>query len=132
MNVQARSAYTEPNPHDPRQHARERCAKARRVVSGSRLQSLSGSRRERLTAPVHLIAAHLHLLFRWADVANLAKALALALDGKQFDAGNRMPLTPFPDDEAKIAEEQVSLDQVRQFVGLDADALSTQNTEPSK
>jgi hypothetical protein len=82
-----------------------------------------------ITAPVHLIAAHLHLLFRWADVA---KALALALDGKQFDAGNRMPLTPFPDDEAKIAEEQVSLDQVRQFVGLDADARSAQNTEPSK
>ena len=74
---------------------------------------------ELVTAPVHLVAAHLQFLFRWADVGNLAKALALALDGKQYDLGARMPLTPFLDDEAKIAEEQVSLEQVRQFVGLE-------------
>jgi hypothetical protein len=72
-----------------------------------------------VTAPVHLIAGHLQFLFRWADVANLAKALALALDGKQFDLGARMPLTPFLDDEVEIAKEQVSLEQVRQFVGLE-------------
>ena len=36
-------------PHDPRQHARQRRANARRVVSRSRLQSPSGSRRERLS-----------------------------------------------------------------------------------
>jgi len=35
--------------HAPRQHARERRANARRVVTRSRLQSLSGSRRERLS-----------------------------------------------------------------------------------
>jgi hypothetical protein len=44
-------AHAEPLPsrgNDPRQHARERRANARRLVSGSRLQSLSGPRRERL------------------------------------------------------------------------------------
>jgi hypothetical protein len=72
-----------------------------------------------VSAPVHLIAMHLQLLFRWADVGNLARALALALEGKPFDAGARMPLTPFLDDEKVITEEQVSLEQVRQFVGLE-------------
>ena len=84
-----------------------------------------------VTAPVLLIASHLHLLFRWADVSNLAKALALALDGKQFDVGNRMPLTPFLDEEANIAKEQASLAQVRQFVGLDGNAHSAQDLSKS-
>jgi hypothetical protein len=41
-------ANATPNRHDPRQRAHQRRLHARRVVSRSRLQSLSGSRRERL------------------------------------------------------------------------------------
>jgi hypothetical protein len=71
-----------------------------------------------VTIPVNLAAAQMHLFYRWADVAALAKALALSLDGKPLDLPKRMPLTPFADQEAEIAKEQVSLEQVRQFVGL--------------
>jgi len=84
-------------------------------------------------APVGLVAGHLHLLFRWADVANLAKALALALDGKPYDVGTRMPVTPFLDEQAIIEKERVSLEQVRQFVGideLDADTVRVEITKP--
>jgi hypothetical protein len=47
----------------------------------------------------------MQVLFRWIDVAALAKALAVAMDGKP------------------VVKEQVSLEQVRQFVGLDSQVI---------
>lgn len=68
--------------------------------------------------PAHLIAHQLHLLFRWMDIGSLAIALVQALDGKPLVLPTRMPLSPFVDQENQIAKEQVTLDQVRQYVGL--------------
>jgi hypothetical protein len=73
-----------------------------------------------VSVPVHLVAGQMQVLFRWIDVASLAKALAVALDGKPLVDPARMPLPPFGDQEAAVAKEQVSLEQVRQFVGLDS------------
>ncbi|UGY25453.1 DUF4062 domain-containing protein [Bradyrhizobium septentrionale] len=52
-----------------------------------------------VTVPTHLVAGVLHILFRWADVAALAKALAQALDGKSLTVPQRMPITPEADRE---------------------------------
>ncbi|MGY0571684.1 DUF4062 domain-containing protein [Bradyrhizobium sp. RDM12] len=73
-----------------------------------------------VTVPTHLVAGALHTLFRWADVAALAKALAQVLDGKSLVTPQRMPLTPFRDQEEELKREQVSLDHVRAFVGLES------------
>ncbi|MCS3925296.1 hypothetical protein M2175_000327 [Bradyrhizobium elkanii] len=72
-----------------------------------------------VTVPTELAAGHLNMLFRWSDVANLAKALALHMDGRPLVLQKRMPITPFLDQSAKIEAEQPSLDQIRQFVGID-------------
>ncbi|MEH2626073.1 hypothetical protein V1292_004128 [Bradyrhizobium sp. AZCC 1719] len=73
-----------------------------------------------VTVPTHLVAGVLHMLFRWADVAALAKALAQVLDGKPSAALQRMPLTPFREQEEELKREQVSLEQIRTFVGLES------------
>jgi hypothetical protein len=83
-----------------------------------------------VTVPTHLIAGQLHILFRWADVAALAKALALALDGKPLVMPQRMPLTPFPDQEAELKKEQISLEQVREFVGLESGGPLPEKASP--
>jgi hypothetical protein len=80
-----------------------------------------------VTVSTPLIAGLLHLLFRWADVAALAKALAQVLDGKTLVAPQRMPLTPFREQEDELKREQVSLEQVRAFVGLDLEGESSQD-----
>lgn len=74
-----------------------------------------------VSVPIHLVAGQLQVFFRWADIAAIAKVLALALDGKPLTVPLRMPLTPFLDQEEEIAKEQVSLEQVRQFVELEAE-----------
>lgn len=71
-----------------------------------------------VTVPTHLVAGVLHILFRWADIATLAKALAQALDGKPLVAPQRMPITPFREQEEELKREQASLEQIRTFVGL--------------
>jgi hypothetical protein len=68
--------------------------------------------------PVELVAAHLNMLFRWADIAGLAKALALNMEGEPLVPPQRMPISPFLDQSAQLVAEQVSLDQIRHFVGL--------------
>src|ERR1700676_4335193 len=71
-----------------------------------------------VTVPSELAAGHLNMLFRWADAASLAKALALNMEGKALLPPQRMPLTPFLDQAAQLKAEQPSLDQIREFVGL--------------
>jgi hypothetical protein len=77
------------------------------------------NRDKTVSVPVHLVAGQMQVLFRWIDIAALARVLVVALDGKPLVIPKRMPLTPFQDQEVEVAKEQVSLEQVRQFVGLD-------------
>jgi hypothetical protein len=56
-----------------------------------------------VTIPMHLVASLLHMLFRWADVAALAKGLAQVLDGQPLAVPRRMPLTPLRDQEEEQA-----------------------------
>jgi Domain of unknown function (DUF4062) len=69
--------------------------------------------------PVLLVAGQLQMFFRWADIVSLAKALAVYLEGQPLVVPERMPMTPFVDQEAEIKAEQISLQQVRKFAGLD-------------
>ena len=71
-----------------------------------------------VNVPSELAAGHLNMLFRWADAACLAKALALNMEGKALVPPQRMPLTPFLNQAAQIKAEQPSLDQIREFVGI--------------
>jgi hypothetical protein len=69
-------------------------------------------------APGHVLGSHLHRMFRLADLVGSARALALALDGRPYEVAPRMPRTPFLDQEREVAEEELSLDQIRDWVGL--------------
>jgi hypothetical protein len=68
--------------------------------------------------PSHLLGQHLHRLLRLGDLISSAKALVLALGGKPYALPARMPRTPYLDQEAGIAAEDLSLEQIREWVGL--------------
>jgi Domain of unknown function (DUF4062) len=85
-----------------------------------------------VTIPALLVAGQLQLFFRWADVASLATALAIFLDGKPLVVPARMPLTPFADQEAEIKAEQISLEQVRHFIGLETRKLTPAAGTPKR
>lgn len=72
---------------------------------------------EARSVPKPVLAQQLHGLFRWADLVASAKALALALQGEPLVLPTPMPRTPFLDQEAGVAKEEVSLAQIREFVG---------------
>ena len=69
--------------------------------------------------PGHILGAHLHRMFRLADLVGSARALALALDGRPYETAPRMPRTPFLDQEQGVADEEISLNQIREWIGLD-------------
>lgn len=73
---------------------------------------------EARSVPAHILASHLHDLFRWVEVANCARVLALSLEGLPLVSPPPMPRSPFLDQEAKLAAEEISLAQVRAFLGL--------------
>jgi hypothetical protein len=79
--------------------------------------------------PAHLVAAQLNMLFRWADMAGLAKVLAHYLDGKPLAPSVRMPVTPFLDQTKQLEAERVSLDQIREFVGIEVVATPVAETK---
>jgi hypothetical protein len=62
------------------------------------------------------LAGVLHLLLRWATMADLALALAKAMSGKEFTAPEPMPRGPFIDQEAALEKERLSVDAIRAFV----------------
>lgn len=76
------------------------------------------NRQEDREVPGHILGAHLHRMFRLADLASSAKELALALGNQPFTRPVPMPRTPFVDQEQGVAEEEVSLEQIRAWVGL--------------
>lgn len=78
----------------------------------------SNRRKLPVNAPAHDVGMHLSYLFRWADVIELARALAVALDNKPLSVSQRMPLTPFLDEEEKLAAEKLSIAEVRSFLQL--------------
>lgn len=121
----ARGVFRQTEAYDLLTDLIDQIRKFEQVRSGYEFSKLIGygrTGRDRdgsVSVPVHLVAGQIQLLFRWVEVAALAKALAVALDGKPLVIPPRMPLTPFRDQEAEISKEQVSLEQVRHFVGLD-------------
>jgi hypothetical protein len=58
----------------------------------------------------------LHILLRWSTVASLSLALARAMGGKTFELPTPLPRGPFVDQEAGLAEEQLTADMVRAYV----------------
>ena len=73
---------------------------------------------EERRVPVDVLAQHLHRMFRLADLASAAKALVRALEGLPYETPKKMPRSPFLEQEEGIAKEEVSLSQVREWVGL--------------
>lgn len=66
--------------------------------------------------PVRLLAPHLSRLLRWIDLIAVTTALARALGGGPLVTLPPMPRTPFADQEDEVASEEVSLEEVRDFV----------------
>jgi hypothetical protein len=62
------------------------------------------------------LAGVLHIMLRWATMADLALALARAMDGQGFVQPEPMPRGPFIDQEEDLQEDVLSLDAVRAFV----------------
>jgi hypothetical protein len=58
----------------------------------------------------------LHILLRWSTVASLSLALARAMGGKTFELPTPLPRGPFVDQEAGLAEEQLTADMVRAYI----------------
>lgn len=79
---------------------------------------------EARSVPSHVLASHLHGLFRWIEVVNCARALAVSLAGEHLVPPDPMPRSPFLGEEGRLAAEQVSLAQVRAFVGLGDEAVA--------
>jgi hypothetical protein len=48
----------------------------------------------------------------------MVTSMVRALDGHAVEWPTRMPLSPFRDQEAELQKEMVSLEQAREFVGL--------------
>lgn len=74
--------------------------------------------REDRKVPVHLLAQHLHRMFRLSDLVSSAKALVRALERLPYSTPIPMPRSPFLDQESAIAQEEISLTQVREWVEL--------------
>ena len=62
------------------------------------------------------VAGVLHIMLRWATMAELALALARAMDGQGFVQPEPMPRGPFVDQEDDLQGDALSLDAVRAFV----------------
>jgi hypothetical protein len=74
--------------------------------------------------PTHLVAGQFQLFYRWADVANLTTTLVRALEGHAVQWPERMPISPFLDQEVELQKEMVSLKQAREYVGLETEVVS--------
>lgn len=68
--------------------------------------------------PVHLLAACLHQMFRWMDLVGIARALVRSMEGYPLVVPERMPRSPFLDQEQELASEETSLNEARAFCGL--------------
>lgn len=62
------------------------------------------------------LAGVLHILLRWATMADLALALARAMSGQGFVQPEPMPRGPFVDQEKELQGDALSRDAVRTFV----------------
>lgn len=76
------------------------------------------NQKEDRKVPGLVLAKHLHRMFRLVDLVRSTKALALALDGRPYTIPEPMPRTPILDQEQELANEEVSLAQIRHWVGL--------------
>ena len=79
------------------------------------------SRDKSVNIPAHLVAAQFQLLYRWADISGLATVLVRVIEGREVEWPKRMPITPFTEQEAELRKEMASLQQVREFVGLETE-----------
>lgn len=75
-------------------------------------------RQENRKVPAILLATSLQHLFRWTDLLGVARALARAMEGHPLELPDPMPRSPIFDQEVDLATEEVSLNDVRKFVGL--------------
>jgi hypothetical protein len=92
----------------------------------------TGRRADRsIILPGQLVGFQLHLLFRWAEVVGLARALARALEGAPLELPAPMPRSPFLDEEAALAQQEISMQQARAFVGLPSAVAAPATPEPS-
>lgn len=72
-----------------------------------------------VTLPTILVADAVHMLLRWVEMMDVAKALAQMLEGQQVQIPKPMPRSPFVDqEEDQLAKEAVTLDQVKQYLNL--------------
>lgn len=62
------------------------------------------------------LAGALHLLLRWARVSTLALALARSIDGGRLVLPRPLPKRPFVGQEAALADERLSIEDVRAFI----------------
>ena len=74
--------------------------------------------REEREVPAHILAKHLHRMFRLADLISSARALVLALNGQPYAAPTPMPRSPFLDMEKELAAEEVDLALIREWIGI--------------
>jgi hypothetical protein len=70
------------------------------------------------SVPSHLLAKHMQRLLRWAELVSLVKALIRSLEGHLLVLPTPMPRSAFLDQQEGLANEEVTLDQVRAMVGL--------------
>lgn len=71
--------------------------------------------------PTSVLSTHVHRLFCWVEVMNCAKALARSLEGLPLVVPEPLPRSPFLDQNEQLEKEEITLEQVRVFVGLDLD-----------
>jgi hypothetical protein len=95
---------------------------ATEIVQRGLPQNRSGDKSVRI--PTHLVAGQFQLLYRWADIANLTTTLVRALEGHAVQWPERMPISPFLDQEVELQKEMVSLKQAREYVGLETEVVS--------
>jgi hypothetical protein len=62
---------------------------------------------------------HLHRMFRLADLISSAGALIRALQGGPYEPPHRMPRTPLLDQEEGVAQDEISLAAIREWVGVE-------------
>ena len=71
---------------------------------------------EPLSIPTLELAALLHLLDRWLNVAKICTAIAQHLTGKPFTMPQLRPRSPFYGMDEELVNEEASIEQVQGFV----------------
>ena len=85
-----------------------------RNVVGRRLDQ------EPLSIPTMELAALLHLLDRWINIAKICTAISQHLTGKPFTMPQLRPRSPFYGMDEELVKEEVSIEQVQDFLATQA------------